>query len=332
MQQVGVRAAVRYAQRLGIESQLPMVPSLALGTGEVTLLELTAAYGAFANRGVLASPRLITRVEDAQGTPIYYASEHHSRAIRPSTAFLMSSMLADVITSGTGAPARATGFKLPAAGKTGTTDDYADAWFVGYTPRLVAGVWFGLDQPAPIMRGGFAGVVAAPAWGRFMRAATAADKAAWYETPSDVEKVAICRRSGARATDACRHAADIYPASAERAAEAAQHVGAVDDSWQPRVAPTNDEPPVYEDLFAAGAVPGELCPVHTGAMSDAAVMAWAPVSNYRATASSVESPQGNGSSSPAAASTVTAPSSGIVLERVLGPDGILRVVMRNRRQ
>ena len=78
-------------------------------------------------------------------------------------------MLADVIASGTATGARAAGFKLPAAGKTGTTDNYTDAWFVGYTPHLVAGVWFGLDKPAPIMNRGFAAVVAVPAWADFMK-------------------------------------------------------------------------------------------------------------------------------------------------------------------
>ena len=81
-------------------------------------------------------------------------------------------MLSDVVSSGTAARARAEGFSLPAGGKTGTTDDYADAWFIGYTPHLLTGVWFGLDRPAPIMREGFGGVVAVPAWASFMRAAT----------------------------------------------------------------------------------------------------------------------------------------------------------------
>ena len=205
LQQVGLGTTVYYAQRLGIESPLPMVPSLALGTGEVTLLELTTAYTAFANRGTMSAPRLITRVEDSHGVSIYDSPEHHTQAISPTTAFLMSSMLADVVSGGTATGARAAGFKLPAAGKTGTTDDYADAWFVGYTPHLLAGIWFGLDRPAPIMRGGFGGVVAVPAWGAFMRAATAGAKPDWYDTPADVEKVAICRLSGARATEACRH-------------------------------------------------------------------------------------------------------------------------------
>ena len=149
-----------------------MVPSLALGTGEVTLLELTAAYGVFANQGLLATPRFLTRVEDCEGTVIWSTPIETTRAISQTTAFLMSSMLADVVSSGTATGVRAAGFTLPAGGKTGTTDDYSDAWFVGYTPHLVAGVWFGLDTPAPIMNRGFASVVAVPAWARFMKAAT----------------------------------------------------------------------------------------------------------------------------------------------------------------
>jgi len=170
MQQVGASTAIYYAQRLGIESPLPVVPSLALGTGDVTLLELTAAYTAFANRGVTSLPRLFTRVDDSNGVALFHNAERHSQAISEATAFMMSSMLADAVSSGTATGVRAAGFRLPAAGKTGTTDDYADAWFIGYTPSIVTGVWFGLDTPAPIMARGFGGTVAVPAWARFMKA------------------------------------------------------------------------------------------------------------------------------------------------------------------
>jgi penicillin-binding protein 1A len=245
-----------------------MVPSLALGTGEVTLLELTAAYTAFANRGRVAAPRLITRIDDAAGNTIEDIAARGTQAVSPTTAFLMSSMLADVVSSGTGAAARTEGFRLPAAGKTGTTDDYADAWFIGYTPHLVAGVWFGLDRPAPIMRGGFAGVVAVPAWGRFMRAATAGAEAEWYSTPADVEKVAICRLSGARATEACRHQTEVYAVSTTGVPFQIP-VGAMFDPTDPVSTSVLEpgEPPVYEDLFPVGAVPPEICPLHNGSGS-----------------------------------------------------------------
>ena len=205
LQQVGVSTAVYYAQRLGIDSELPMVPSLALGTGEVTLLELTAAYSAFANQGMVAPPRLITRVEDVSGTTIYVAPETHTQAISPTTAYLMSSMLSDVVSSGTATGARAAGFKLPAAGKTGTTDDYADAWFIGYTPhlidrRLVRPRPPGADHARRLRRhrrGSGLGAVHA-------RGDRGGEAGLVSRCRQDVEKVAICRLSGARATEACR--------------------------------------------------------------------------------------------------------------------------------
>jgi penicillin-binding protein 2D len=167
------------------------------------------------------------------------------------------------VSSGTATAARAAGFKLPAGGKTGTTDDYADAWFVGYTPHLVAGVWFGLDTPAPIMTRGLAGVVAVPAWARFMKAATAGAKPDWYKVPADVEKVAICRISGARAGDGCRDALTTVDIPVESPV-----------SWPPPVRPLPSkppEPPVYEDLFPIGLVPPEICPLHNGGEATAEV-------------------------------------------------------------
>src|SRR5688572_1680313 len=152
MQQVGMSSTIYTARRLGIESELPAVPSLALGTGEVTLLEMVAAYGAFANEGVWTRPTLITRVEDQSGAEIHATPFDQRRALSTGAAYLMNSMLSDVVNSGTGWRARQSGFSLPAAGKTGTSDDFADAWFVGYTPNVVAGVWFGHDQRKTIMK------------------------------------------------------------------------------------------------------------------------------------------------------------------------------------
>jgi 1A family penicillin-binding protein len=270
LQLVGVRTAVDYAHRLGIASDLPLVPSLALGTGEVTLLELTSAYGVFANQGLLAAPRFLTRVEECDGAVIWSSPFETSRAISQTTAFLMSSMLADVVSSGTATGARAAGFTLPAGGKTGTTDDYSDAWFVGYTPHLVAGVWFGLDTPAPIMNRGFASVVAVPAWARFMKAATAGAKPDWYQVPSDVEKVAICRLTGARAADGCRH-----PIAEAAELETAALTGINAESWPALVNPlplpaVPAEPNVYEDYFPVGKIPFEVCVRHS-AVAESAV-------------------------------------------------------------
>jgi 1A family penicillin-binding protein len=264
LQKVGVTQATYYASRMGIESQLPSVPSLALGTGGVTLMELTSAYGVFANQGVAVTPHLIDRVEDRGGAILWDDLPSRRQAVTPATAFLMSSMLADVIASGTGTAARASGFKLPAAGKTGTADNYTDAWFIGYTPHLVTGVWFGLDKPAPIMNRGFAAVVAVPAWAAFMKQATAQDKPDWFAPPPDVEKVAICRLSGLLATDACRHGI----MSPDYAQDGLQEVpgtpvdGAVGTSGHVAAASTSSQSSVYDDYFPIGAVPTETCHMH----------------------------------------------------------------------
>jgi 1A family penicillin-binding protein len=209
LQRVGMGATQYYAKRLGITTPMPAIPSLALGTAEVSLMDLTTAYGVFADKGALVPTHLISRVEDGAGDVIWQSSTRAVQVLRPATAFMMSSMLADVINRGTGTQARAQGFTLPAAGKTGTTQDSVDTWFIGYTPNLVAGVWFGRDQPEPIQYRATAARIAVPAWARFMKQATAGHRPDWYPVPSDLEKVTICPVSGMRATNACRAAGAV---------------------------------------------------------------------------------------------------------------------------
>ena len=331
MQQVGMSTTIYYAQRLGIASTLPTVPSLALGTGEVTLIELTAAYTAFANRGITSLPRLFTRVEDADGVPLFFQEENHTRAISEGTAYMMSSMLSDVISGGTATGARSSGFKLPAAGKTGTTDDYSDAWFVGYTPHLITGVWFGFDRPSPIAPRGFGGTIAVPAWATFMKAATAGQGPDWYQMPPDLEKVAICRLSGARATPACREeqVVDETPVAT---------TGAVDENGLPIVMPVAPPRPlnqVYEDIFPIGAVPPDLCPIHGTAMSAPGYVA-TDASDAPATPM-VDAALQQSSGSPVmpiatsgSPATVRSANPRIYYEPVAGPDGVVRMVKRQR--
>lgn len=240
LQQIGIGSAVRYAERLGL-GQVPGVPSLALGSGEVTLLSMTAAYGAFADGGMWNEPRLIRKVETTDGQSLFEATSKPQRAVSEATAFLMTSMLADVINSGTAWTARAAGFTKPAAGKTGTTNDYHDAWFVGYTPTLVTGVWVGYDQPRTIIGNGYAAQLAVPMWARFMTAATHDDPSGWFSQPSTVTAVTICRLSGKLATDACRQADDAQVAAGGRP-------GAVAGT----------------EYFATGSAPLDFCPLHTG--------------------------------------------------------------------
>jgi 1A family penicillin-binding protein len=313
LQQVGYSQATYYAQRLGIESRLPAVASLALGTGGVTLLELTSAYGVFANRGVAVSPHLIVRVEDKDGQAIWNDLPERHQAVTPATAFLMSSMLADVITSGTATGARAAGFKLPAAGKTGTADNYTDAWFIGYTPHLVAGVWFGMDKPAPIMNRGFAAVVAVPAWAQFMKQATAGDAADWFAPPPDVEQVTICRLSGERATEACRHGwlgpgyvpAGLTEMPGIPAGDAP--VGTTGRTPAPAARST-----VYDEYFAIGTAPAGECQMHgaTGMMG----VSGATDGGYGVGTAGVL-PASYGTNPPASGPT------GTHLEKVTGADG-----------
>ena len=203
LQQVGIASTLSLVANFGIKSTLPAVPSLALGTGEVSLFELTSAYGVFANQGVWRQPTTIRRVEDRHGRVIYRAAGEERRVISDATAYQMTSMMADVLNRGTATAARGTGFRLQAAGKTGTSDGFTDAWFVGYTPHLVTGVWFGFDQPRMIMNRGFAGLVAVPPWARFMIAATSHDRNDWFEMPHTLTKVRLCRISGLLATDHC---------------------------------------------------------------------------------------------------------------------------------
>jgi penicillin-binding protein 1A len=238
LQDVGIPKTVGYAKAMGIVD-VPSVPSLALGSGEVTLQSLTAAYGAFANRGIVTQPLLVRRVEDRDGVVLYSATQESSQAISEVTSYLMASMLADVINAGTAARARSLGFTLPAAGKTGTTNDYNDAWFVGFTPSLLAGVWVGFDQPHTIMPGGFASDVAVPMWASFMKTATRDDKPRWLKAPPGLVSATVCRMSGELATEGCEHA-DV-----------------IDDDGR-----LVQRSMVYTEFFARGTEPTTRCEMH----------------------------------------------------------------------
>ncbi len=169
---VGPDSVAATAQRLGITTPIPPFPSTAIGAADVKPIELIAAYAAFANLGTWTPPRIISLVQDQFGTPIYEEqSPTRSAVLDPRIAFQVTSMLQDAVARGTGTSARRFGPPpdLPIAGKTGTTNDNADVWFIGYTPNLVAGVWLGFDQRLTITRGAFGGTLAAPIWSLFAR-------------------------------------------------------------------------------------------------------------------------------------------------------------------
>ena len=211
IEDVGVDTTAEYAERFGMAG-MPRVPSLALGSGEVTMLSLVAAYGAFANEGMLATPALIRRVIAASGEVLFELKPEPRQVVSPSTAYLMTSMLQDVVNAGTGSGVRQLGFQVPVAGKTGTTNEYRDAWFIGYTTTLATGVWVGYDQPRTIVRGGYAAQLAVPLWTRFMRAATKDEEPSRFRAPENLTSATICPLSGKLATAACRqdHSAAVY--------------------------------------------------------------------------------------------------------------------------
>ncbi len=166
-----VQDVVKMAHRLGISSTIPPYPSIALGTAEVTPLELTSAYSTFANEGIRATPYAILRVEDRNGKVLYQAHPEFQSVLQPRICHMITSALCDVVNAGTATRIRSVGFHYPAAGKTGTTQDFADAWFVGYTPQYTAGVWVGFDDKRITFTGadGQGGRAAAPIWGLFMK-------------------------------------------------------------------------------------------------------------------------------------------------------------------
>jgi 1A family penicillin-binding protein len=167
---VGMSDVARTARQSGVSNGLHELPSLALGTAELSLLQLTASYSPFATLGERVHPRLIRLVEDTTGKKLWSPKVQRRRVMDDGVAYLVTDLLRDAVDRGTGRGARQAGFTGPAAGKTGTTDDGHDVWFVGYTPELLAGIWIGFDRPRAVVGDATGGDLAAPVWGELMRA------------------------------------------------------------------------------------------------------------------------------------------------------------------
>ncbi|HEY7497918.1 MAG TPA: PBP1A family penicillin-binding protein [Vicinamibacterales bacterium] len=226
-QQVGSRPVLRLASHVGLRD-MPDVPSLSLGTGLVTPLELTAAYATFPNGGLAVVPRGIVRVFDADGGIALDNPVESERVISVQSAFQMVSMLGDVIDRGTGSSVRRAGIGFPVGGKTGTTNEFKDAWFVGFSSNLVVGVWVGFDQPKPIGRDAYGSRYAAPIWTDFMRRSTRTRIPGAFDPPVSLQEVTLCRVSYLRPVEGC--------------------------------------PTYTEYLKSDDQAPGRLCPVHEGSM------------------------------------------------------------------
>jgi membrane carboxypeptidase/penicillin-binding protein len=168
-QDIGIERVAAFARRMGISSPLNPVPSLALGSAEVTPMELVSAYAPFANGGWKVAPWFVDSVGVGGKIVFRHLLGRQQQVLDSVDAFLITSMLQSVVDEGTGYSLRNLGVYTPVAGKTGTTNNGADVWFVGYTPTILAGFWFGYDTPRSLGRGASGGGLAAPAWASFYR-------------------------------------------------------------------------------------------------------------------------------------------------------------------
>jgi penicillin-binding protein 1A len=190
LQAVGVEKGIEYARKLGLAGELPPFLPIALGAGEATLLEMVGAYATFANQGLRMKPFLIERITDREGNAVEQATPRATDALRADTAFILTALLRGVVERGTAARARRLG--RPIAGKTGTTNDFTDAWFIGYEPSLAAGVWVGFDEKKDSLGRGETGADAAlPIWMDFWGAVTADRPVEEHPIPGNVVFVPV---------------------------------------------------------------------------------------------------------------------------------------------
>jgi penicillin-binding protein 1A len=194
---VGIGYLVDYLQRFGFHRKLARNLSIALGSAEVTPLEIGIAYSALANDGLRPDPIFINSIADSEGNPLDKNTPHLEQVIPAETAYLVTSILQDVVRQGTGR--RAQGLGRPTAGKTGTTNDLHDAWFVGYTPELLCVVWVGFDNKVPLGRLETGGRVSAPIWKAFMTEALAKIPAGEFPVPDGLSCIQIDPLTGMRA-------------------------------------------------------------------------------------------------------------------------------------
>jgi penicillin-binding protein 1A len=209
-QLAGLDAVQKVATTLNLGQNIPRAPAIYIGSFETNLRDLTAAYTVFPNAGVRKQSYIIERIDDPDHKPIYRAAHISAPALDPSAAWMTSQLMEQVLTRGTAASARSLGFNLPAAGKTGTTNDYKDAWFLGYTSTLTCGVWVGFDQPVTIVSRGYGAALALPVWVEVM------NKAAEHYPPQQLQPIAplqsavVCSISNHLATTGCEAAGTAY--------------------------------------------------------------------------------------------------------------------------
>jgi len=225
-ERVGLKRIKETARACGITSPLRDDLGLALGASEVGLLELVAAYAPFAHGGIRPTPRLVTSVVDADGVVFEAAPHEAAIALDPATAFLTTSLLESVVREGTARGLRGLGVTFPVAGKTGTTNDGRDAWFVGYTSALLAGVWVGDDQNRALKLTGSKDAL--PLWAAFMKEADADRPGEPFPRPANVLEVVVCPESGMVARSGCPgKRAELFLEDSQPRSECALHRGGI---------------------------------------------------------------------------------------------------------
>jgi len=202
LSKIGIEETIRYARTLGIKSPLKAVLPLALGSSDVTLLELTSAYSVFANSGIRLEPVAILSITDSNGRLLSSSEPLPVQAMKPETAYIITNLLKGVIERGTGWKARELG--RPVAGKTGTTNDYRDAWFIGYTPSMVAGVWVGFDDQRSLGPKATGSRAALPIWLDFMKHAHENQQPMDFNIPNGILFRNVDPRSGLLSTEYCK--------------------------------------------------------------------------------------------------------------------------------
>jgi penicillin-binding protein 1A len=207
------------AQRMGITTKIRAVDAISLGTSEVYPIDIVSAYGVFANKGVYSKPMGIVRIEDRFGNIIEEYKSEQEEVLREETAYLMTSLLQTVLDRGTGGSARwKYHFYHPAAGKTGTTQGFSDAWFVGFSKNIVAGVWFGVDDYSVSLGNNQSGSVAAlPAWATFMKESHEVLKIGMneFEIPSKIINSKVCSVSKNKPISGCPIESEIFISGTE---------------------------------------------------------------------------------------------------------------------
>ena len=206
----GLDAVQKIATTLNLSDKIPHAAAIYIGAFETSLKNLTAAYTIFPNNGVRKQAYLIERIDDQEHKPIYRAAHISAPALDPSSVWMTSQLMEEVLTTGTAASARSLGFKLPAAGKTGTTDDYKDAWFVGYTTALTCGVWVSFDQPVTIIPHGYGAALALPVWVQVMNKSAQRYPPQDLQPPVTMQRAMVCSLSNHLATTGCQAAGTAY--------------------------------------------------------------------------------------------------------------------------